>query len=158
MKKPDKVIDWHKYLRYEDGKLYWKKRENATKTWNTRFSGIEAGTLTYQRYIQVRLNKKFYKAHRIIYEMHHGFLSSDLHVDHINYDTCDNRIENLQALSPKQHNDRRYQMSRGYRVNRTSVTRPYQDCRNDKMFGTPCGAYMSFMTAFVQGENIGTIR
>ena len=161
MVKRNEVIDWHKYFTYKDGKLFHKHREGKdryTKMWNTRYAGTEAGTLTYQKYIQVRFNGKFYRAHRIIYEMHHGFLSSDLHVDHINYDTCDNRIENLQALSPKQHNDRRYQMSRGYRVNRTAVTRPYQACRTDKHFGTPCGAYMSYATAFVQGENYGNSR
>ena len=147
-------IDWNKYLRYEDGKLYWKVREGkdqGTKMWNTRYSGTEAGYIRDDGYRSLRINKKGYFSHRIIWEMFNGKIPEGMEIDHIDFNPDNNKISNLQALTRKRHNDRKGQQSRGYRVNRTAVTKPYQACRTDKYFGTPCGAYMSFMTAFVQG-------
>jgi hypothetical protein len=49
-----------------------------------------------------------YPLHRLIYEEHHGVvLPPDVIVHHLNEDTLDNRVENLEAVSraghPKRH-------------------------------------------------------
>jgi len=46
-----------------------------------------------------------YLAHRVVWALHYGD-PGDLVVDHINGDTSDNRIENLQAITEDQNNKR----------------------------------------------------
>ena len=41
--------------------------------------------------------------HRIVYTWFNGFIPNGLIVDHINNNKFDNRIENLQLLTPKQN-------------------------------------------------------
>lgn len=41
--------------------------------------------------------------HRVIWERHHGKIPKGYHVHHINADKSDNRIENLECLSPSDH-------------------------------------------------------
>lgn len=49
-------------------------------------------------------DKGYVKEHRLTMEAHIGrFLSPDEHVHHINHDKLDNRIENLQIVTPSEH-------------------------------------------------------
>jgi len=82
------------YLRYEDGKLFWTKQPaDCIKI------GDEAGTLsTLKGRIQIRFRNKLYYAHRIIWLLIKGEQPPKL-IDHINNNTCDNRIENLREAS-----------------------------------------------------------
>lgn len=102
------------------GHLYWKERpvehfatERAWKIWYSRCCGKRADTsisdsngLEYRR---VRLLGRVWKAHRIIWLIHHGELPS-AEIDHINGDTCDNRISNLRCVSKSENlkNQSRY--------------------------------------------------
>ncbi len=55
-------------------------------------------------YIRIQVNKVRVKEHRYIMENHLGRkLEKDEHVHHINGNEKDNRIENLQVLSPSEH-------------------------------------------------------
>ena len=82
----------------ETGDLIWKIRKRKV------VKGAIAGTIEPQGYRVIQLNAKFYKAHRLVYLMHKGYLPKTL--DHINGDRSDNRIENLRAVSAgqNQHN------------------------------------------------------
>ena len=159
MVKQNEVIDWHKYFTYKDGKLFHKYRDFGHKSFNTKYAGKEAGSLLPKGYIGITFGGRTHYLHRIIWEIHNGKIPNDLEVDHINENTSDNRIENLQLVTSKQNTQRSsHTQAKGYRVSKTNVTKPYQSCRTNKLFGTPCGAYMSYMTAFVQGENYGNSR
>lgn len=158
------LIDWKKYLRYEDGKLYWLPREGKdryTKAWNTRFSDKEVGwwhTHGY-RVFSFSITGKNYLTHRVIWELYYGEIPDGMEIDHINFDRADNHIDNLQLVTHQQNLDRKNQTSKGYRMgSKTNITRPYHACRTDKHFGTACGAYMSYATAFVQGDSNGDSR
>ena len=142
---------WSDLLRYEDGKLYWlekKGKDPHTKMWNTRYAGAEAGTLC-RGYKVFSINKKTYLAHRIVWEMFNGKIPDEFQIDHINFDKSDNRIENLQLVTKAQNLRRNNQVSMGYSLYERNLERPYKASRTHKMFGTPCGAFMSYATAFI---------
>lgn len=82
----------------ETGNLIWAvKRKGTTQ-------GAIAGTTNSEGYRVITVNYKSYKAHRLVYLMHKGYLPRTL--DHINNNRSDNRIENLRAVSAgqNQHN------------------------------------------------------
>ena len=162
MKRRNEVIDWKKYLRYEDGKLYWKARKGSdqgTKMFNTRYADTEAGYLNKNGYKRVGFGNSRYSYHRIIWELHNGTILEGMEIDHINFNPSDNRIENLQCITSGDNTRRSaYQQAKGYSVSKSCVTRPYVASRTHKLYGTPCGAYMSYATAFLQGESNGDSR
>lgn len=97
---------------YEEssGKLYWKDRpptqeedERTYNTWKSRWRGKEAGAKHYANgYIEVRVNKKLYKAHRLIWKMVTGQEPTKF-LDHINGITSDNRFCNLREATPQEN-------------------------------------------------------
>lgn len=141
---------WNDLFRYENGKLYWKPREGndrGTKIFNTQFAGTEAGT-TNNGYKQVKFDGSMYMLHRIIWEMHNGTIPEGMVIDHINFDSNDNRIENLQCITQADNVRRsQYKIAKGYTI--LNTPRPYQASRTGKHYGTPCGAYMSYKTAYL---------
>jgi hypothetical protein len=78
---------------YKDGNLFWKK----TKKQITNIEPIG--------YVRVCLNKKQYKAHRVIFLMHHGYLPE--FIDHIDGNKLNNKIENLRPATKQQNNQNR---------------------------------------------------
>lgn len=77
---------------YKEGKLFWKvKKAQIVKV------GSEAGHLTKRGYKTIRLHKKPYLVHRVIFMMFHGYVPE--FIDHINGNKSDNRIENLRPAT-----------------------------------------------------------
>lgn len=89
---------------YKDGNLIWK----VAKAKNIK-PGKIAGTLHPTGYINIIIDGKLYKAHRLIWLYHHGKWPSKL-IDHINRNKSDNRIENLREVS-NQENQRHTKIS-----------------------------------------------
>lgn len=85
------------YFDYKDGQLYWKIKKSRNTT-----IGEIAGTLSKRdnRY-KVICDGKQYLVHRVIFLIHHGYLSEE--IDHINGNPMDNRIENLRATTKAQN-------------------------------------------------------
>ncbi len=68
---------------YRDGDLYWKPSK--------------AGTIDGSGYVQTGIRGKYFKNHRIIFLMHHGYLPDV--IDHVDGNRQNNRIENLREAT-----------------------------------------------------------
>ena len=96
---------------YKDGNLYWKLESNRSL-----IKGSKAGNIRTDGYVAIGLNKKVYKAHRLIFLMFNGYMP--LEIDHINGDKGDNRIENLREVTHSQNS-----MNRKLRIDNTSKSK-----------------------------------
>lgn len=77
------------YIAHPDGRVY------------SLLSGIFVGSLNAAGY---RILRKGLSVHKVVYEAFYGIIDSrEFQIDHINQVRDDNRITNLQKLTPKQH-------------------------------------------------------
>lgn len=105
-------------LRYEPetGKLFWRYREPSSFAvagdkgrewkqtwWNSKYAGKEAfKKIRQDGYRRSTLEGRSFYAHRLTWKMHYG--NDPAHIDHINGDRADNRIENLRSVAPADNN------------------------------------------------------
>jgi len=74
------------------------KNSNVYKTWNTRFSGKNAGTIKGNGYLAIRINSKVCKAHRLAFLYTEGYFPEN-QVDHMDRDRANNKLSNLREVS-----------------------------------------------------------
>jgi hypothetical protein len=84
---------------YVDGKLIAKTNSKTRKIGQTFCSVTEKG------YLRGSVNGKSYKAHRLIFLYHHGYMP--LQIDHIDGNPANNKIENLREATSAQNNQNR---------------------------------------------------
>jgi len=98
-----KHINWHDWFYYDETSkscLRWKVDRASGRnlqTFKIR-AGDEAGTLDTNKHWQVKLHKKLYHIHVIIWEMHYGKLEEDLVIDHFDRDSTNNKVANYRAV------------------------------------------------------------
>lgn len=116
------------------GHLFWKirprnefKTEGAFKTWNTRYANKIAGGLSSDGYIQVQVDKKRYRAHRLAYLIYHGYMPEN-DVDHKDRIRHHNWIDNLREVS-RQCNMRNLNV---HKRNKSEVTGVYFSKTSEK--------------------------
>jgi hypothetical protein len=100
-----------KLFYYEEGKLF-----NRIQRGNRAKAGEEAGCLHHTGYKVVRINRKNYSSHRLIYMFHNGEITEGLHIDHINQDKSNNNIENLRLVTNQENGFNRG--AKGYYFNK----------------------------------------
>lgn len=97
------------------GALYWKKRNHTHFTdgkhsaphtaarWNSSYAGKPALTAIEPcGYLHGDILNQRYKAHRVAWALHFGEWPTG-HIDHINGDPADNRIDNLRIVTPTEN-------------------------------------------------------
>jgi hypothetical protein len=100
---------------FNTGCLYWKERtpcmfESKTKTnieicksWNNKNANCEITTKCQKGYLRVKINGKYYPAHRIAYSLYYNeIVNPDVEIDHKNRNKSDNRIKNLRKATRSQ--------------------------------------------------------
>ena len=106
---PDKKF-LEEAFEYQDGILIWKTRPTshfksvkAWKLFNTIYAGRPAGHLnTRNFYLEVRIDNKLYKGHRLVWKLFNGQDAAGL-IDHIDGDPTNNKIENLRVATIKEN-------------------------------------------------------
>lgn len=80
---------------FDQGTIHWLpqvgKRCNNAKQ--------QAGCYTTKGYRVVRIDRRLYKEHRIIWVMNNGLIPNDYDVDHIDRNTSNNKLNNLRLVS-----------------------------------------------------------
>lgn len=77
---------------YSDGNLIWRTNKGRSK------KGTVAGSEDSKGYMQLKINQKVYRLHRLIW-MWHGKELPD-QIDHIDRNPKNNKIDNLRAATP----------------------------------------------------------
>ena len=80
---------------YSDGNLIWRVDKHRSK------KGTIAGSKDTKGYMQIKINQKVYRLHRLIWLWHGKELPEQL--DHIDRNPLNNRIENLRAATQSQN-------------------------------------------------------
>lgn len=86
---------------YKDGCLFWKK----LKIKNQVKIGDKAGYVSPFGYYWVFINNRSWMVSRVIFLYHHGYIP--IHVDHIDRDKSNNKIENLRPANATQNSRNR---------------------------------------------------
>ena len=86
----------HELFDYKDGQLLWKVSTKHSKVKIGDVAGNDNG-----RYIRVRIDKKTYTLHRLIFCYHHGYCPEI--VDHIDNNKSNNNICNLREATKPQN-------------------------------------------------------
>ena len=88
-------------LTYEPhtGALRWKQGPGKQR----HLDGQLAGTLNSEGYSQVAIDKRKYRAHRLIWMLAYGQDPAEREVDHIDGDRLNNRLNNLRLATSSQN-------------------------------------------------------
>ena len=85
---------------YKDGNLIYKIKNKNAHGINI---GDVVGTIDTKGYRVIKINKKVYKAHRLIWIYHNGDIEDGLFIDHIDRNPLNNKIENLRLATRSQN-------------------------------------------------------
>ena len=80
---------------YSNGNLIWKIDKGRSK------KGTIAGSRDTKGYMQLKLNQKVYRLHRLIWLWHGKELPEQ--IDHIDRNPLNNKIENLRAVTQSEN-------------------------------------------------------
>lgn len=99
---------------YKDGNLIYRVRRGATG----KIGNVAGSICKINGYRRIPIDKKFYRAHRLVWIYYNGEIPIGLDIDHINRVKTDNRIQNLRLATNAQNTQnvtKRKDCSSGYK-------------------------------------------
>jgi hypothetical protein len=96
----------NKYFYYDVSSPTCLSFKTRTGPKSGKTGDIAGYAATCDRYFKVRFKGKSFRVHRLIWVLHYGNISDNLVVNHIDNNSFNNKIENLQLI-PQAHNARR---------------------------------------------------
>jgi hypothetical protein len=101
------MVDFSQYLYYDETSptsLRWL----VTRNGNAKKDSVAGGLTADKRYWKIQLNKTTYYLHRIVWEMHNGTIPEGMVINHIDCNSLNNNIFNLEICTPKQNSHRQF--------------------------------------------------
>lgn len=86
----------------ETGVFTWRSRSERNATWNARYAGQIAGTISAGGYRQIRIDGPLYYAHKLAWLFVYGEWVEGI-LDHRDRDRDNHAIENLRPATPSQN-------------------------------------------------------
>lgn len=86
------------YFDENTGEFLNKRKRNS----NGAMPGTKAGYVCKNGYVNIKINRRSYLAHRLAWLYHYGVWPNE-QIDHINHLRSDNRIANLRDVSPSEN-------------------------------------------------------
>lgn len=90
-------IKWEDYFYYDESSPTFLRHSKDRR--NVKKDAVAGSIKKHGGYSSVKLDYKLYLVHRVIWELLHGKLDVTDKVDHIDGDTCNNRVSNLRVVS-----------------------------------------------------------
>jgi hypothetical protein len=92
------------FLEYnpDTGLLFYKHCASKSNMWNSKYAGMQAGSLLKGKYIQIKFDGYHYLAHRLAWIIMTGEQPDD-QIDHIDGDGLNNRFNNLREATQAQN-------------------------------------------------------
>lgn len=87
------AIDWGVYFRYDE------HSGSLIRLSNGRVAGSDNGSGYLRTSVTLSGKQRWFRVHRIIWEMFNGLLAEGEQIDHINHNKKDNRLCNLRKVS-----------------------------------------------------------
>ena len=88
--------------KFRDRKWFESVSDRSWNSWNGKNAGKIAGCVYSDGYRRIRIDNKDYLAHRLAWLYIYGEWPQN-HIDHINHQTDNNRIENLRDVTQSQN-------------------------------------------------------
>lgn len=104
---------YNKNFEYSQGELLWKVPGKR------RVVGSPAGSLRKDGYLEVGLNGKRERVHRVIWKMHNGEIPEGYIIDHIDGNPLNNLLENLRCIPKGVNQNNRKNLKKAYLFKRT---------------------------------------
>lgn len=117
----------HELFDYKDGNLIWKNVTDKKRIKTGYIAGQLFTSQVGRKYWSIRVDKKNYYAHRLIWIFHFGKITKD-HIDHIDGNGLNNKVENLREATHKE-NCRNIKVSS---ANTSGYTGVYLDKKRNK--------------------------
>ena len=124
------------------GRLFWKARPSKAARVTI---GAEAASVDACGYARVKLDREYYKIHRIIWAMANQRDPGDFEIDHINRDKSDNRPQNLRLATQGQNIQNRIHSPKG-RTGELCIFPSPPRCKNKPYTVEVCRQYLGMFS------------